>query len=227
MRAIWYNRMTMSLATMPHPESPRTALRELATRASIVPITVSQYQQMIEQGIVPEDSTVELLRGVLVRKDRSETGGDPMGHSPLHRLVVALLTALAPRINSDRRHLQIQLPVECPPDNAPEPDGSIIRGVPRDYGDRLPASADASCVIEVAHSSLDRDRDDKLPIYAAAGIPQYVLINLQNDTVEVYTDPDAAAGVYRTKATTTKGQSLRLHLGEGDWLDVQANDLLP
>jgi hypothetical protein len=50
----------------------------------------------------------------------------------LHRLVVALLTPLAGRINSERCHLQIQLPVECPPGGAPEPDGSIVRGAPRD-----------------------------------------------------------------------------------------------
>src|SRR5437763_4952677 len=82
---------------------------------SIVPITIEQYQKMIEQQIVPEDSTVELLRGILVRKDRSVIGEDPMGHSPLHVVVVALLTGLAAKINSDTAHLQIQLPISCPP----------------------------------------------------------------------------------------------------------------
>src|SRR5215213_8282414 len=72
---------------------------EAVQRASIVPITIEQYQRMIDQGIVPEDSTVELLRGVLVRKDRSAIGEDPMGHSPAHKMVVALLTALAAKIN--------------------------------------------------------------------------------------------------------------------------------
>ena len=217
----------MTLATSPRPLAPRTALGELTTRAAVVPITVKQYQRMIDEGIVPEDSTVELLRGVLVRKDRSVIGEDPMGHSPLHRMVVALLTALAAKINSDRRHLQIQLPVVCPPDGAPEPDAAVVRGSPRDYPNRLPGPGDVWCVIEAAHSSLERDRDDKLPIYAEAGVPQYVLINLQNDTIELYSDPDPSAGVYRVKTTCLRHESLRLNLGEGESLQIQGADLLP
>lgn len=218
----------MSVATPPHAvASPRTPLVDLTARAAVVPITVEQYQRMIDEQIVPEDSTVELLRGVLVRKDRSVIGEDPMGHSPLHVMIVSLLTALATRINSDRRHLNIQLPVACPPDGAPEPDGSIIRGTPRDYANRLPGPGDVSCVIEAAHSSLERDREDKLPIYAEASVPQYVLINLQNDTIELYTDPDPAAGVYRTKATCARSGALRLNLGDGEWLEIRAEELLP
>src|SRR4051812_35184195 len=117
-----------------HIPSP---VEELRRRMAIVPITIEQYQKMIEQQIVPEDSTVELLRGILVRKDRSVIGEDPMGHSPLHVLIVALLTRLGTKINSDTAHLMIQLPVSYPPDSNPEPDASIIRGVERDYLDRL------------------------------------------------------------------------------------------
>jgi Uma2 family endonuclease len=217
----------VTLATSAHPLPPRTALGELTARASVVPITIEQYQRMIDERIVAEDSSVELLRGMLVRKDRSVLGEDPMGHSPLHVLIVSLLTALSIRISNDRRHLKIQLPIACPPDGAPEPDGSIVRGMPRDYLDRLPGPGDIYCVIEVAHSSLDRDRDDKLPIYAEASIPQYVLINLQNNTIEIYSDPDADTGVYRTKVTTQRHQSLRLNLGDGEWLEVRAEELLP
>jgi Uma2 family endonuclease len=149
-----------------------------------------------------------------------------MGHSPLHVLVVSLLTALAARIDSGRWHMNIQLPVLCPPDGAPEPDGSVVRGTARDYADRLPGSADVSCVIEVAHSSLERDREDKLPIYAAAGIPQYVIINLQNRTIEVYGDPDPAGEQYRTRATLERGATLELRLPEGTFA-VGAAELLP
>ena len=219
----------MSLATPPHPPvaQPRTPLVELTARAAVVPISVEQYERMIEEGIVPEDNTVELLRGVLVRKDRSVLGEDPMGHSPLHVMIVSLLTALATRINSDRRHLKIQLPIACPPDGAPEPDGAVVRGTARDYPDRLPGPGDVFCIIEAAHSSLERDREDKLPIYAQAGVPQYVLINLQNDTIELYTDPDRSSAIYRTKSTGSRGSSLRLNLGDGESLEVRAEELLP
>src|SRR5688500_16463669 len=174
--------VTLADATKFPVQRTPSPVTEAVARASIVPLTVDQYHEMVKHGIVPEDGTVELLRGGLVRKDRSGPGEDPMGHSPLHTLVVALLTALAARINGPHCHMQIQLPVSCPLDGEPEPDGSVVRGVPRDYADRIPGPPDVSCVVEVSHSSLGRDREDKLPIYAATGIPQYVLINLINNT---------------------------------------------
>ena len=205
---------------------PASPMEEALARASVVPLTVEQYQRMIEEAILPEDSTVELLRGVLVRKDRSVIGEDPMGHSPLHRLIVALLTALAGRINNEKQHLQIQLPVVCPPDGAPEPDGAVVRGAPRDYAKRLPSGADVSCVIEAAHSSLERDREDKLPIYASAGVAQYVIINLQNRTIEVYEEPDPAGEQYRTRRTLGEGETLEVRLPEGTFA-VGVGELLP
>src|SRR4051794_669853 len=118
--------------------SPLARVREMIP---IVAITTQQYQKMIEQQIVPEDATIELLRGILVRKDRSVIGEDPMGHSSLHVMIVALLTRLVTKINSATGYLQIQLPIDCPPDSQPEPDGAIIRGDPRDYKDRIPNAA--------------------------------------------------------------------------------------
>ena len=82
--------------------SPVEAVRD---RAGIVPITIEQYRHMIEEGIVPEDSTVELLHGMLVRKNRSVQGENPMGHSALHRAVIASLSTLATKINNESRHL--------------------------------------------------------------------------------------------------------------------------
>jgi Uma2 family endonuclease len=195
-------------------------------RASIVPLTIAQYERMISEGIVPEDSTTELLCGVIVRKDRSSPGEDPMGRSPLHSLVVALLTALAAKISSPTRHLRIQLPIACPPDSAPEPDGAIIRGQPRHYPKFLHGPGDVSCVIEAAHSSLNRDRDDKLPIYAAAGIPQYIILDLGTNTVEIHTDPNPQRREYRTKITRERHETISLVLPDGT-LEIPAGEILP
>ncbi len=191
-----------------------------------MPLTIDQYQRMIETGIVPQDTTVELLRGVLLRKDRSSPGEDPMSHGPKHRLVVALLTKLAAKIDGPLRHVQIQLPVACPPDGAPEPDAAIIRGGPRDYAKRLPGPGDVFCVIEASDSSLDHDREDKLPIYAAAGVPQYIVINIVNDTIEVYSSPDVASEQYRTKVTLERHEELAIQLPEGPFV-IAAADVLP
>jgi Uma2 family endonuclease len=219
----------MTLATPSNVRRQRTTspLVNALSFARVFPITVEQYHRMIESGTVPEDSTVELLRGALVRKDRSVIGEDPMGHSPLHRLAVVLLTALAARLKSEKYHLQIQLPVSCLPDSEPEPDGAIVRGAMDDYSDRLPGGADVSCVIEDAHTSLDRDREDKLPIYAGASVPQYIIVNLQNGTIEVYTDPDPAGEQYRTRETIDRAGTVALRLPDGNTLQVTAAELLP
>jgi Uma2 family endonuclease len=193
---------------------------------SAATLTLEQYHMMIEVGIIPEDSTIEMLRGILVRKDRSVIGEDQRRHSPLHASVVSLLTQLSTRISRQQCHLQIQLPIECPPNSEPEPDGSIIRGTPRDYPDRLPGPGDVSCVIEAAHSSLERDREDKLSIYAAAGVPQYVIINLQNQTIEIYQDPDRAGERYQTHTNRQRGQTLELQLPQGVF-EIQTDELLP
>jgi Uma2 family endonuclease len=48
-------------------------------------------------------------------------------------------------------------------------------------------------VIEVADTSLKRDRNAKLRSYARAGIGEYWIVNLESRAIEVYTDPDSAA----------------------------------
>jgi hypothetical protein len=57
-------------------------------------------------------------------------------------MMVALLSALSGRVEQLQRHLRIQLPITIPPNHEPEPDGSIVRGTPRDYRNRLPGPGD-------------------------------------------------------------------------------------
>jgi Uma2 family endonuclease len=141
---------------------------------------------------------------------------------------VSLLTQLAFKISDAQRHMKIQSPIACPPDGAPEPDGSIIRATPRDYLTRLPGKGEVFCVIEVAHSSLGRDREDKLPIYAAAGIAQYLIINLYNETIEIYEGPDPADEQYRSKSTAVRGTTIQLRIGDsGETFSLDAAEMLP
>jgi hypothetical protein len=123
--------------------------------------------------------------------------------------------------------LQVQLPIVVAPDHEPEPDGAVVVGAYENFNERLPSAAEVSCVIEVAHSSLERDEEDKLPIYATAGIPQYLIVNLRIGAVEEYTDPDPISARYRTKATFGPADSIHLRLGDSEALQIVAADLLP
>jgi Uma2 family endonuclease len=190
-------------------------------------LSLDQYHAMIRDGRLPEDSRFELLHGRLVRKDRSVLGADPVRHSPMHAAVVALLTKLISRINGPDRHLQIQLPISIAPDHEPEPDGAVILGVILDFLDHLPGPKDVACVIEVAHSSLERDEEDKGPIYAGAGIGQYLIIDLRENRLIEMTEPEPSSGKYRNIQFIQKGEVVRMNLGRGEFLDVDVAELLP
>ena len=150
-----------------------------------------------------------------------------MAHGPRHRLAVRLLTKLASRIDSERRHFQLQLPIHLSSFDEPEPDGAIILGSDTEFADHLPAAADVSCIIEIAQSSLERDSEDKYAKYAAAGIPQYVIVNLRNNQVETHSQPESAAGKYAARTIAGAGDVVRLHLGNEEYLELAAAEILP
>jgi Uma2 family endonuclease len=148
-----------------------------------------------------------------------------MSIGELHSLVVTLLAELSPALNSLGCHVRTQNPISLPPLNEPEPDGAIVKGTPRDYAKRLPGPDDVWCVIEVADSSLAHDRTTKLRIYAQAGLPQYVIVNLVEARIEVYEQP--ADGRYAQASVVKAGETLALAVGAANRVEVPAAQLLP
>src|SRR5438128_1013535 len=127
-----------------------TILEEAAAgRATIVPWTVEQYHWAIQTGFLPEDTSVELIDGFIVHKDRAKAGQDPMTIGERHVLVVQRLVRLAPQFDRFGTHLRIQQPIAIPPINEPEADGAVVGGTEEDYAHRTPTPADIFCVIEV------------------------------------------------------------------------------
>lgn len=61
-------------------------------------------------------------------------------------------------------------------------------------------------LIEVMDSSRDHDRIVKLPLYAAAGIPEVWLVDLVADVIERYTGP--RDGRYHRMALFARGDTL-------------------
>ncbi|MDB5331264.1 MAG: hypothetical protein JWP03_2415 [Phycisphaerales bacterium] len=192
-----------------------------------VRFTINDALSMIEQGILPEDSRIELLEGSLVYRDRFDLRGSEIVEGVKHNYVINALAKLSARINSDRRELRTQSTLICSETHAPIPDAMILRGTLNDYRERLPAVADAFCVIEVASSSYERDSGEKLIGYARAGVQQYVIFNLRNRTAEVYMTPDMAAGMYPSPQVVAEAQALSLRVGDGEFFDVPLTDLLP
>jgi Uma2 family endonuclease len=80
-------------------------------------------------------------------------------------------------------------------------------------------------VVEVADPSLLQDRLTKAPLYAAAGIPEYWIVNLRAGVVEVMRDADREHARYRDVSTCAEGA--RISLVEIPDAEVAVTDLLP
>src|SRR5882724_3574245 len=114
-------------------------LKELVDhRAMLMPITVDQYYEMFETGIIPDGEPYELLDGFLVRKDRSKEGEDRMDVGEYSGWVITMLTKLNPKFSRFGCYLRLQLPIEVPPNSVPEPDGAIVVGTEDDYREQRP-----------------------------------------------------------------------------------------
>src|SRR3569623_872953 len=86
----------------------------------------------------------------------------------------------------------IQQPITLA-NSEPQPELCVVRCEAARYLDRHPGAEDVALVIEVADSTLPLDRNCKLPIYARAGIPEYWIVNLGQQCIEVYREPPATA----------------------------------
>jgi len=191
-----------------------TILQEAAAgRATVVPWTVEQYHRAIETGLVPKDTAVELIDGFIVHKDRSKAGEDPVTVGDRHRIAVLRLAHSAPAFAPLGCFLQTQQPISLPPINEPEPDAAVVRGVIEDYLDHPPRAMDVTCAIEVADSSLSVDLGPKLAAYAAAGIPQYIVVDLKNDRVVIHEQP--VGNSYSRVASLSRGETMRISAGDG------------
>jgi Uma2 family endonuclease len=199
----------------------------MQARAAIVPLTVEQYHEMIRRGIIPERSQIELVDGFLVLKDRSKRGEDPMSISPEHRWVVQKLQRLDVLVQPWEMHVASQQPVTLPTMHEPEPDVSFVSGLLDDYRARTPSASDVLCVCEVSDSSLEYDRTTKQRLYATAGIPRYVIANLVDGVIELYTEPDPSTGRYARRQDLGAGERLEMELAPGRVLTVPAAELLP
>jgi len=155
---------------------------------------VDEYHRMIEAGILDEDERIELLEGVMVTMSAQNPG---------HAIVVERLSdPLFVRLPAEFV-IRCQLPLLLSEADEPEPDAAVIeRGMPHS---RQQHPTTARLVFEVAGGSLRVDREIKAPLYARSGIPEYVIVNLKDECLEVHRDPDPAAGRYRAIARLNKG----------------------
>ncbi len=81
-------------------------------------------------------------------------------------------------------------------------------------------------VFEVAFSSLQTDRRTKNRLYATAGIPTYVIFNLQDQMIEVFSNPSPVDGKYRSSFEQSSREVVTLELSEFGQLVLPGGSVL-
>jgi Uma2 family endonuclease len=182
-------------------------------------LTVDQYHEMVQTGILTEDDPVELLDGWLVPKMPKHPS-----HSVATQLVGAALTSILPEGIFVRSQEPITLAA-----SEPEPDVVVVRGNPRRFRDAHPGPGDVVLIVEVAEASLQRDRTLKKAIYAEAGIATYWIVNLIGRCVEVYMEPSGPADHpdYRRRQELTAADSVSVLLDGREVARFAVSDVLP
>ena len=163
------------------------------------PITTDLYHQMIERGILTENDKIELLEGELIKM--SAVG--PRHAACVERLSDYLKDELG--IVVSIRH---QNPVELSDYSEPEPDIAVIKRRADYYLHAHPQPGDVLLLVEVADSTLKKDRGVKLGAYAQAGIAEYWIVNLVDDLIEVYTNP--TGNTYQNVRLVRRDETLAL-----------------
>ncbi len=159
--------------------------------------TVDEYHRMSEAGILSETDRVELIEGEIIKMS-------PIGK--YHAACVKRFNSILNRRVSDYAIVSVQDPIRLDDYSEPEPDIALLE--PRDdfYAQELPSVEDVLLVVEVADTSVEYDRNVKLPLYAKAGIPETWLANIREDRIEAYTEP--ANGVYQKVRLINRGEAI-------------------
>jgi Uma2 family endonuclease len=182
-------------------------------------LQVPQYHAMIRGGILTDDDPVELLEGWLVTK---------IPKNPPHRITTQLTREALLRLVPENWYVDDQEPITTK-DSEPEPDVVIVQGDRRDYLDRHPYADEVALVVEVADTTLQRDRTSKKRLYARAGVAVYWIINLVDRQIEVYTRPLSKAEVpdYQERQDFRPGDSIPLLIENQEVGTLPLLSLLP
>lgn len=157
--------------------------------------TRQQYEQMVDAGVLTTDDRVELIDGQIV----------PMSpQNSRHATTVELCRRALESTCSSEMFVRAQFPLALGTVSEPEPDLAVVPGAIEDYVDRHPT--DALLVVEVADSSLSKDREQKRRLYAQHDTPEYWIVNLVDQHLEVYRDP--ASGDYKSKTTLERSDTI-------------------
>lgn len=161
-----------------------------------------EYYRLSYEGYF-NDERVELIGGEIVTMAAQ---GNP------HGLSISLTDDALQAAFGAGFWVRNQLTLDLSPHSVPDPDLAVVPGSKASYRGQKANPTSAVLIVEVSETTLAEDRTRKASLYAAAGIADYWIVNLQNDCLEVRRDPvpDATAEFghsYSSLATLQAGES--------------------
>lgn len=155
--------------------------------------TVEQFHDLGDRGVF-EGRGAMLINGTIVEEG-------PMNHP---NATAATNTEDAIREAFGKGwHVRVSKPLVLGLSTDPQPDAAVIRGRPDDYAD-YPTTA--VLVVEVSDTSLKFDTTEKLALYAAAGIAEYWVLDVNGRRLHVFRGP--AGDSYATRLTYDDTESV-------------------
>jgi Uma2 family endonuclease len=177
----------------------------------------SRYEQMIESGIFEPSDRVELLDGLLIAKE-------PQGS--WHASTVSQVRAVLQRAFGPAYDVRVGSPVALDDMSEPEPDLAVVPGRPAAYRHAHPARA--ALLVEVAESSVHKDRALKARLYARAGVADYWIVNLEDRVLEVYREPvKESSGRWKYRSVRLLKRSATVTPLATPRAKIRVGDLLP
>jgi Uma2 family endonuclease len=123
---------------------------------------------MVEMGLLDPDERIELIHGEII-----DMGREGAAHWHARQKLISWLLRRLP--------VDIELapdgPLRLADDEEPEPDFYLF---PASMNVNDVRGGDVILAVEIADSSLNKDRDIKAPLYAAHGVREYWIIDLEN-----------------------------------------------
>jgi Uma2 family endonuclease len=151
----------------------------MATAALRRLLTSDEFIRMSEAEILGREERLELANGEIIEMS-------PIGAR--HHACVMLLVEAFSRLG-DRAHVSAQGPLSLPPHNLRYPDVALLRRRQDYYLSAVPTARDVLLVVEVGDTTVAADREEKVPLYAAGGIPEAWTVDLPANRVEIYRRP--------------------------------------
>ena len=180
--------------------------------------TIAQYRELGKLGLLGDVRTM-LIDGEIL------TVAQP---APPHNTALNLAYEFVRAAFPTGHHVRNQMALDVGIRNDPSPDLAVVQGSIRDYAARQATTA--VLVVEVADSSLFLDTTTKAELYATAGVPEYWVVDLENQRLLVYRDPVSlpaglGATAYRTQLVLTPADSIAQLAAPT--ASVRVADLLP